>query len=487
MRPTTLLLAFLLFLSASAAASEDALGVLAPVLDAGKVLERSDPAGRPAPVVHRVRDGAIHGAVQREAHSGFTARMLELDSLARELAGPGRREPVWLYLSPEDGGFARHGFWLRDDAGETYVDAPYIDLVVDEAGLADGSFEEIFAHEMGHVFLRRLLPTLPDGFSRSPHHAFSITDYPTAFDEGFAIHFQLLARRLTANARLREIDHGFDTRPLLPYWLSNRDRQMRIQGVRANLFVQDQRHVPELGEGVPAEQLSPEFAATRLRTGQQMLSSEGVMATLFHRWIGPAPADRLAAAYRPWFQAIAAMSASPLDSDSPLPVLLLRRLHAQDHEAGNPAIAIFVDTTYGATIDPALPRQAETLARAGAIGDIEAYVGNLAPARSALAQAREGALADPSMLDDALGPDLWLLADGEGGLAVNLNTAGRAQLIALGLPAPAVGHLLESRRNEGGFGSLADATQRAALDEATVADLQARAAAMSAAGRYPRR
>lgn len=487
MRLISFALVCLLSWPASPALAADALGVVAPVLEEGRVRERPDPAGRAVPVVRRVQDGDVHAAVQREAREGFTARMLELDALARGLAAPSRREPTWLYLSPEDGGFARHGFWLLGEDGERYVDAPYIDLVVDADSLADGSFEEVFAHEMGHVFLRRLLPSLPAGYSRAPHHAFTITDYPTAFDEGFAIHFQLLARRLTANTRLRAIDHGFDTRPFLPWWLSHRDRSLRIQGVRANLFVQAQRPMQGVADALAAGQMSPEFDATRLRNGQQMLSSEGVVATLFHRWIGETPADGLAAAYRPWFEAMAAMQARPLHPDSPLPVLLLRELHARDAAAGQGAIGIFMDTTYGATVDPALPRQAGELALAGATGDIESYVGRLKPARDALAAAREAVLADPSRLDAALGPGLWLLADGEQGIAVNLNSAEAAQLSALGLPGQAVSRLLESRRSGAAFSGIADAAARAGLDAGTVSRLEAQAAAMRAAGTYPRR
>ena len=487
MRVISLALVFLLLLPAPSALAADALGVVAPVLEEGRVLERPDPAGRAVPVVRQLQGGEIHAAVQREAREGFTARLLELDALARGLAAPSRREPTWLYLSPEDGGFARHGFWLLEEGGERYVDAPYIDLVVDEGSLTDGSFEEVFAHEMGHVFLRRLLPSLPAGYSRAPHHAFSLTDYPTAFDEGFAIHFQLLARRLTANARLRAIDHGFDTRPFLPWWLSNRDRGLRIQGVRANLFVQAQRPMQGVADALTAEQLSTEFDATRLRNGQQMLSSEGVIATLFHRWIGETPADGLVAAYRPWFEALAALQARPLQADSPLPVLLLRELHARDDAAGRQAIGIFIDTTYGATVDPALPRQAGELALAGATGDIEAYVGRLKPARDALAAARESALADPSRLDAALGPGLWLLAEGEDGIAVNLNSAEAAQLSALGLSEQAVSRLLESRRSGSAFADFDDVVLRTGLDARTASRLKAQATALESAGPYPRR
>ena len=61
------------------------------------------------------------------------------------------------------------------------------------------------------------------------------------------------------------------------------------------------------------------------------------------------------------------LQARPPHPDSPLPVLLLRELHALDAAAGQGAIGIFMDTTYGATVDPTLPRQAGELALAGEV------------------------------------------------------------------------------------------------------------------------
>ena len=463
------------------------LGLLVPVFEEGAPLQRPGPDGQPAPVVAELREGGLHAQLQREAREGFTARMLALDEQAQRLAGATDPRPTWLYLSVEEGGFARSGFWLREGESERFVDEAFVDLVVDGNSITDGSFEEIFAHELGHVFLRRLLPGLPQGHSRTPHHGYSLTDYPTAFDEGFAIHFQLLARRLTANPRLREIDHGFDTRPFLPHWQSHRDRSQRIDGVRRNLFVHAQLPLEGEGDALARERLSMAFSATRLRNGQQMLSSEGVLATLFHRWIGPVPAPGLDAAYRPWFEAFRALDGRPLAPDSPLPVLLLRELHAIAPEAGARAIATFIDTTYGLSEDAGLQAPAETLAMAGALGDIEGFVAGLGPARQALAAVREAAQADPSRLGSALGPAIWLLADGEGGPAVNLNIAGSAELQALGLSADEATRLLSARRQGGPFRDLAGACTRAGLVPDTAERLAARADAMAAAGRHARR
>lgn len=271
---------------AATGASAAELGVLAPVIESGQPLQRDDPQGRPVPVVVRVRSGELYDRLQREAAGGFTGTLLALDETAQRIAGraPGT---TWLYLSTKDGGFARSGFWLREENRSRYVAEPFVDLVVTVESVRNGDFEEIFAHELGHVFLRRLLPRLPDGYSRTAHSSVSVTDYPTAFDEGFAIHFQAMVRRHTRNTALRDQDAGLASKPFLGYWASHLDRAMRIDGVRRNLFVQARRTMAGDGDAIVRHDQSPQFDLARLKTGQQMLASEGVIATLFYRWLAP--------------------------------------------------------------------------------------------------------------------------------------------------------------------------------------------------------
>lgn len=198
-----LVVAGLLALSRAAAAG---LVALEPVLVEGRVLIKAEPQGAyKAPVVRRL-SGPLGPALAHETRTGV---MLQLDAAAQRLLGQEQPQPTFLVVSAEEGGFARRGFWLMRGAGDPPWHAdPYVNLAVDADSIEDGSFEEIFAHETGHVLLRRLLPGLPAGYSRVPHSSLAITDYPTAFDEGFAIHFQALARELTRNPRLRLEDAG---------------------------------------------------------------------------------------------------------------------------------------------------------------------------------------------------------------------------------------------------------------------------------------
>ncbi|MCG2583561.1 helix-hairpin-helix domain-containing protein [Massilia sp. TS11] len=459
----SLLLAASMLIGAEAAAAE--LAVLTPVIQDKQALMRPGPqGGAPAPVLTRVHSGALHSALQKEARQGFTASMLQLDEAAMRLAGKGQR--TWLMLAQEDGGFARSGFWLREGAHERFVDEPFVDLVVDADSVADGSFEEIFAHELGHVLLRRLLPALPNGFARAAHHSYSLTDQQTAFDEGFATHFQALARRFTRNARLQAQDQGIEFKAFTPLWESNFDRAMRIEGVRQNLFVHHQ-----IGSEPTA------FDRARLRNGAQLLASEGFLATVFYRQQAPGSQQALAARYTPLFRAFMDLNRQPLTPDSALLPLLAQSLNKVAPAAGQAFIKQIVETSYGVLGAPALASKTEALALAGRKGDGEAFVPALQALRKEMAAAVAAVQAAPARLAEHTGPALWLLA---GEQCWDLNTADAAQLAALpGIGAEAAARAVASRDRDGLFKDLADATQRSGIAPAA---LNALAAAARAAG-----
>jgi hypothetical protein len=474
------------------------LGVLAPVMVGDKPQFRTCGQGRPAPVVTRVVDGELYAQLQREARDGFVATVLALDENAQRAAGAREVRPTWLYMSAEDGGFARQGFWLQENGKQRFVDEPYVDLVVDEGSVGNGDFEEIFAHEMGHVYLRRLLPDLPPGYSHTPHASMSITDYSTAFDEGFATHFQGLARRLTSNPKLREQELGLSFKPFLGYWMSNLDRAGRIEGVRRNWFVQSQLLPPgDEATALARRDLSTAFDNARLREGQQMLSSEGVIATIFYRWMVPGAEDREAVVqrYSRLFASFAHRDGRRLRHDSPVLLDLVDRYCSDAADDCKRVQAVVLDTTYGATAGRELPALTESLAATGRLGDMESYVGGLKQARTQMAQLQEQVAKEPAKLRAGLGPDLWLLAAGQhlgwraesDVVAVNLNTAELESLMLLpGIDRAAAERALASRRKDGVFADLEDFVRRAGADAGTAQKLRQAAEAARKAGPYDR-
>jgi hypothetical protein len=486
------LLAGLLLACTMTAASGAELGVLAPVLADKSPVTKPHPNGRgQAPVVSRVSDGTLFEALQREATSGFTAEMLALDDLAMRISGRGNI--TWLLLSLEEGGFPRQGFWLQEAGGTRWVGDPYVDLVVDADSVADGTFEEIFAHELGHVFLRRLIGDLPGGFSRTPHHSFSITDQQTAFDEGWATHFQALARRFTRNERLRAQDQGVEVRTFVPLWMHHLDRHYRVEGVRENLFVHRAVTWPGAGDAGERRELSTMFDRARLKNASQMLASEGVLATFFFRHLGPGAggADALRVRYEPMFQAFHALGDERPTVATPLLPSTARLLAAQAPEDGKRFIKVLVETSYGALTSPSLAAQSEQLAAAGRFGDGDAFVPQLKAARKVMGDAVAAAQADPRRLESQIGPALWVLPPLPRGAAagfdvrtVDLNTAEREQLMTLpGVSAAIADRALASRDKDGYFRSLADFARRTGL---SAARLQAMAEAAVKDGTYSR-
>jgi hypothetical protein len=173
--------------------------IVVPVLDSNhNVVIASAPDGHSYLVFQIAPQSKLVDGVRHTLETSFAQEALRLDRYARNLVLAKRTEahvaeneewlksPMYLLMSTEEGGFARFGFWLQDSAGKRrLVLAGYVDLVVGD-GLNDG----IFSHELGHLILKTLTGGLQDGESRKMHQSMTVTDYPTAFDEGYAESFE---------------------------------------------------------------------------------------------------------------------------------------------------------------------------------------------------------------------------------------------------------------------------------------------------------
>lgn len=477
---------------AAAPASAQRLDVLQAVKegDEGATKPRPD-TGVPAPVLTRVTGGPLYSSIQKDAEGGTTALILQLGETVRRMAGQPAHGTSWLLLSEEEGGFAKRGFWLRSDKGDPkgdrWIPDPYVDLVVDEKSIADGGFEEIFAHESGHVFLRTLFPALPDGYSRTPHASLTLTDEATAFDEGFATHFQGIARILTRSPQLRRADLGLAWRPIASLWMSEIDREMRITGMRNNLFIYSQPALPGDEHQRTRQDLSSLFDRTHLKTGEQLLASEGFVATVFYHFLADGPDDpaALAARYRPVFAALQRVQQAPPGRDGHFLPAVIQAMNETDPEAGRRMAALFVTLSYGATVEPDIARRIARAGQAGELGDMEGFVAALKPLRKDLSDLAEKVSAAPALLTKALAPPLWVMLPGEA--PFDLNTGEAEQLNGLpGIGPDLARKLVESRRSEGSFGSLGNFAGRAGLSQEDGAGLSRLHAALLAAGPYVR-
>ena len=119
-------------------------------------------------------------------------------------------EPAYLALSKNDGGFAKVGFYLKNEEGHIdKANTPYIDIVESRI---EGSYEklmsitQLYPHEMGHLIYSMLNSNSGNYSSKSVDmHYFSvITDYSTAFNEGFAEHIENISRIFEKNDAIKQ-------------------------------------------------------------------------------------------------------------------------------------------------------------------------------------------------------------------------------------------------------------------------------------------
>jgi len=489
------------------------VAIVVPLADAkGNVVESTAPDGHSYPVFRLADDSPLVRRVSQVLETSFAHQVILLDRYARnlllsEFVGQTQPQyltaPAYLLMSQEEGGFARHGFWLEDaKAQRQLVLAGYVNLVVDQESVDDGTLEEIFSHELGHQILGELVGKLPPGLSRNMHQSMTLTDDSTAFDEGYAEHFQPLVRDATANPYLRELSKGATSTDLDLLWISRVDRQLRTDGVKHNLFIH-RKALPAatLDPGADRYRLyldnetSTAFLNDELRNGQQMMASEGVIATIFYRIVNdPALRDHYqeAAFYRPFLAT--AVAPDPLNKAiSPYDNVNLKLLIAMRHAAKaiasgvapmiavinsyaaafpNEAAAVyklFLETTRGATVSQELANAFERAAGDGRRGDIAAFRPSSRAAFSLLKGTTDRVAHGDLPLDANLGPQLWLLnadfkiapaiwsSDRTLPFAFNLNAATEVDLMTVpGVDLAGARKIVSARRARGFFRSLDD-------------------------------
>lgn len=294
-------------------------------------------------------------------------------------------EPAYLALSNNDGGFAKVGFYLKTKAGQVSKSSvPYIDIV--ESRIEGSieklmSFTQLYPHEMGHLIYDMLNPNKGKYRSRSlDMHYFSvITDYTTAFHEGFAEHIENVSRLHEKNKAVKRgvfsdieriktksviaID-GFEkdlTYPIrlgyfkisMPLWYQKYENLKRYDHV-INGKAKYLNSAPELNK--LQDQLTFRNAGLRqnkntLRNYVQALSTEGVISTFFTNLTQSEVAGHYLEAdfYSPFVMDSAAVLNSPNEVFSPMQNQFLKYF-AVFHEhmsVGETSESAFVDFMEG--------------------------------------------------------------------------------------------------------------------------------------------
>ena len=440
----------------------------------------------PLPALRPVTDPALRQRLQRWTSNEAAAMALETYHQAR-LAFVGKIidwAPEPLVVAVMDGEASTgQGFRLADRATwRTWPRAPYLRLGEEEA-----RWGSVLLHETGHACIMLLasgreLPTLR--IAPIPHATAALTDRTTAFCEGFATALETdLAQRATSPAWRARYDHdelrfGVIARMQGEYFrpsgelVSFARSLSRHQEVRDNLFAFASAHI---APDYLRAQLDPARDLATLRDANQLLQSEGFVASVFYGLLhrGPSPsADELFRRLGKLMQAMRDVFAGDaLRPDTPLLVEVVRA-HAQRFPAERrETLSVLLDLSRGVLLDAeaaGLWQRHYLAALRQDLDQLEVDAINAARRRWL-----ETALANPAALGSRLGPQLACTVAAvtirlpgmgvEAPLGFDLNTAEEGVLRLLpGITDTEVTRWLSERRRAP-FASVDDFRTRVAL------------------------
>jgi hypothetical protein len=316
-------------------------------------------------------------------------------------------------------------------------------------------------------------------------------------------------------------------------WLSGLDQQLRTDGVKRNLFVHRKalpatalQPDPDRYQLYLDSETSPDFLSDELKNAQEMMASEGVIATLFYRLVND---DRLrnryreAGFYQPFLLpgvsgAEIKKAISPYENVNLKLFAAMRRVATESPEAHQPLMLkivtaysslfpeeaeaicrVFLQTTYGATASQELATAFEGAAVAGRRGDMEAFRQRSRAAFSLLRATADQVAQGKLALGANLGPELWVLNPGFKiapavwerdrtlPLTLNLNTATEAELMTLpGVDLAIARRIVAERRSRGLFKSLNELREAAGLSPGLAKSLKEMSAQMQKEKEYKR-
>jgi hypothetical protein len=156
----------------------------------------------------------LYNTIMGNIESSFVSDFMDLYFLAQSyLYNIGEIDDIesaYLALTENQGGYAKKGFSLKTGEGNLNKEnTPYVDITTSAATAELNklmSFSQLYPHEMGHVLFHLLSPEDSTGsntFSVDMHFFSLVTDYSTAFNEGFAEHIENLSRILEPNQKIK--------------------------------------------------------------------------------------------------------------------------------------------------------------------------------------------------------------------------------------------------------------------------------------------
>ncbi len=388
-------------------------------------------------------ENPMHDLIWADLSYPLHQSTIKLIQCAKNFAGR-NDDPNVVFLSDQEGGLIRRGKLRILDSSEhqTYnPDFVFVELKLDEPGVARGDLH-ILAHEFGHVMMEALFTSYKDyGITSSMQHAsMGTTDYPTAFYEGWGIHFQVFSDTIKKYSTHLE-DSFMPHRWLGSLWHSNIDSRLRIQGVKQNLFIYEKLlhgkglDTLDVGKMVVLEHTWPVFSPVRLANAQQLFSREGFMATMFYRintdkriianyseksfysnfLLKDLPDDvKPEEVFTPFenvvlkhFYVWHSLEKDPL-FDIPLPVAFIKRWCHFFPEDKQSLLEIFISLSNGVSMDTVLSDLFGQLAFYGITGDLDRFLLVHAQYAGHFLNLLEKAKENPAALGANVGPTIWI-------------------------------------------------------------------------------
>ncbi|MDD4644991.1 MAG: hypothetical protein PHY99_03285 [Bacteroidales bacterium] len=445
--------------------------------------------------------------VRQEILMPFNWQMVRMSQCARNLI-KNNEGPNILYLSKNEGGFPRTGIWLTDLNGKEthYPDLAFVDLVLDKKRIDQGDMS-IYTHELGHVMMDLILgqkmEKMDQRHTSKQHVSMGVTDYLTAFSEGWGIHFQRLAYDQTEKYRKSFESSLTPERALNLAWHSGMDQYMRLTAVKDNGYIYE-KFTPcgQATESLDTEQrillehTSPAFDHTRIKNAQQMLSCEGVLATIFYQ----VNSDQKLAGnylnsefYTPFLVAPIPAGTTPQQIFSPVENMMLKnfwiwsKMNDMDI-TGSPLMVwieswcnefpddrdqilkIFIRITDGVTVSPELAQIVAMMNYSGQVGEMQEFQSQAGKYRESILKMIGECKSDLSKLTKNIGPELWVTSktvkirqslwrsEPKNPLSVNLNTASLPEMQAFMDPGKAI-EFIRMRKESGYFISMEQVKQ----------------------------
>jgi hypothetical protein len=448
-------------------------------------------------------DHALVKEIEKQMNFPLHQSIIKLSQCARNLSSK-TKGPNVLFLSQNEGGFPRQGLILEQgDKTENYPGLYYVDLVLDEQRVARGELD-IYSHELGHVMMLNIMgDEIPDSRSTKQHVSMGITDYSTAFFEGWGIHFQRLAYDnipLYQQTYNRSLDHS---RGFARTWHSNIDQSLRLNAVMENNYIHQKLlpaiEISDLGteELILLEHTSPLFDKTKLKNAQQMLSCEGVLASLFYR----INTNKILqnnfqdeSFYGRFLLHPIPKGIKPEEIFTPMENVFLKNFYVWDKIKGEltpestifmefikhwcssfpedkqEILKLFVIMTVGKTVIDDLGKTYELMSYHGIIGDYQKFRELATQVLDEVSDLIKKILADVISLEANVGPQIWVKNDdflirttlwnpqNKKPLSINLNTASEFDLISFPEISLDKAKLIIQKREElGYFSSLEEA------------------------------